>query len=134
MSNACPQSTLSPYLTVKDVKIAADFYQKAFNFELLELKADNDGTPVHAEMKFKDQLILFGKEGAFGGTLKSPKSSLTESPITLCITCDDVDDFYGSATGQGAKSLSEPEDMFWGARMCRLQDKDNYTWCFLTHK
>jgi uncharacterized glyoxalase superfamily protein PhnB len=135
MSNkAAANAILSPYITVQDVTKATQFYNKAFNFEILEINNDESGTPVHAEMLYKGQLIMCGKEGAYGGNLQSPKTSSTASPITLCIECENVDQFYTSAVGQGATSVSEPEDMFWGARMCRLADNDNYTWCFLTQK
>ena len=111
MSNKpSPAQTLSPYLTVTNVDAAAKFYQQAFNFDLLELNSDNDGTPIHAEMKYKDQLIMFGKEGSHGSSLKSPKTSMTESPITLCLTCEDVDHFHHAAVSHGAKSISAPED------------------------
>ena len=124
--------SVSPYLTVTNVDRAATFYQKAFQFTLSEMKSGEDETGMHAEMKYKDQLIMIGKEGAYGSPLKSPCTSGVESPITLCVYCENVDAFYKAAITQGAKSISEPEDMFWGDRMCRLQDPDHYTWCFLT--
>lgn len=133
MSNqAAVESTLSPYITVQDVEKATQFYKKVFNFDILETNNDDSGVPIHAEMLYKGQLIMCGKEGAFGSSLKSPKTSSIGSPITLCLECKNVDQFYTSALAQGAKSISAPEDMFWGARMCRLSDDDNYTWCFLT--
>ena len=44
-----------------------------------------------------------------------------------------MDTFYEKALQQGAKSLSAPEDMFWGDRMCSLQDPEGYSWYFATH-
>ena len=131
---AAVESTLSPYITVQDVEKATQFYKNVFSFDILETNNDESGAPLHAEMLYKGRLILCGKEGAFGSPLKSPKTNGISSPITLCLECDNVDEFYASAIGQGATSISAPEDMFWGARMCRLSDNDNYTWCFLTPK
>ena len=127
-----PHSWVSPYITVKDVDAAAKFYQTAFQFILSEHKPGEDGVAVHAELNYKDQLIMIGKEGAYESPLKSPITSGIDSPITLCIYCEDVDTFYKKALNGGAKSISSPEDVFWGFRMCRLQDLDNYTWCFMT--
>lgn len=130
--NSHPMSWVSPYLTVTNVDAAVDFYKKAFQFMVSEVKPGEDGVSLHAEMQYKDQLIMVGKEGAYGSPLKAPRTSGVESPITLCVYCDDVDQFYKAALSNGAKSISAPEDMFWGDRMCKLQDPDNYTWCFLT--
>ena len=124
------EAWLSPYMTVVDVDVAIEFYKKAFQFSVLEIKCAEDGKGIHAEMAYKNQLILCGKEGAC--SLRSPRSSGVESPITLCVLCDDVDTFYTMAVSQGAQSISPPDDMDWGYRMCRLQDLDHYTWCFMT--
>jgi uncharacterized glyoxalase superfamily protein PhnB len=127
-----PSAWISPYLTVIDVDEAVDFYTKAFQFEVAQIKPGEEGTNIHAEMIYRGHLIMCGKEGAYGSPLKSPKTSGTGSPITLCVSCDDVDDFYQKALAHGAKSISTPEDMFFGYRVCRLQDIDNYVWCFMT--
>lgn len=126
-------SWASPYLTVADVDRAVKFYQEAFNFRVKKLVPGEDGTSWHAEMTYKGQLLMCGKEGAHGSTCKSPRSSGVESPISLYLYCENVDDFYKRALEKGAKSLAEPENMFWGDRMCRLQGPDNYVWCFATY-
>lgn len=123
---------LSPYLTVQDADSAMKFYQKAFNFEKKETVLGQDGTTWHAELKYKDQVIMLGKQGAYKSTIKSPTSSGVESPITLYLYCEDVDKFHAHAIAHGAVSLGEPEKMFWGDRMCRLKDPDGYVWCFAT--
>lgn len=125
-------SWVSPYITVKNVDTAAKFYQTAFQFTLSELKQGEDGSGIHAELNYKDQLIMIGKEGAYGSPLKSPLTNGISSPITLCVYCEDVDKFYNEALEHGAQSISAPENMFWGYRMCRLGDLDGYVWCFMT--
>ena len=124
---------ISPYIIVKDVDEAVDFYTHAFGFEKIHLIAGEDNTSWHAEMRYKDQMIMFGKAGAYGGKTKSPIESGVDSPINLYLYCDDVDDFYTQALKAGAKSLSKPEDTFWHDRMCRLQDPHGYVWCFATY-
>jgi uncharacterized glyoxalase superfamily protein PhnB len=84
-------------------------------------------------MKYKDQLLMCGKQGCYGSTTKSPLTSGVECPITLYLYCEDVDKFYKEALSKGALSLAEPENMFWGDRMCRLKDPENYIWSFATH-
>lgn len=124
---------ISPYVIVKDVDQAVQFYEKAFGFERLHLVAGDDGTSWHAEVHYKDHLIMFGKSGAYGGKTKAPTDNGVESPINLYLYCEDVDEFYENALKAGAKSLSAPEDTFWHDRMCRLQDPNGYVWCFATY-
>jgi uncharacterized glyoxalase superfamily protein PhnB len=124
---------VSPYIIVKDVDKAVDFYVNAFGFEKLTLKAGEDNTSWHGETRYKDQLIMFGKAGAYGGKTQPPSTSGVESPMNLYLYTEDVDQFYQKAIAAGAKSLGAPEDTFWQDRMCRLQDPDGYIWCFATH-
>jgi PhnB protein len=135
MSNPLPAhaSWLSPYITVLDVDKAVEFYKNVFRFEVKNLVPGEDGSGWHAEMQHKDQLIMCGKQGKYGGTSKAPAVSGIECPITLYLYCDNVDTFYTEAVSKGAEPLGAPEDMFWGDRMCRLKDLDGYVWCFATY-
>lgn len=126
-------SWLSPYLTVADVTTAVAFYKKVFGFQIKLVVPDENGVDTHAEMYYQGQLIMCGKEGAHGSPLKAPLTSGVPSPITLYLYIENVDEFYQKALKQGANGLSAPEDMFWGDRMCRLQDSDAYIWCFATY-
>lgn len=120
---------VSPYIMVKNVKDAADFYVKAFNFQVKEI-AEHDGDAVHAELTYNDQLIMLGKQGAYEGTSFAPATSNVNSPISLYAYADNVDEFYKHATANNAKGKKPPEDSFWGDRMCQLEDLDGYVWCF----
>ncbi len=124
---------ITPYMTLQHPEKTAEFYQKAFKFEVKELAPGEDGSIWHVEMMYQGQLLMMGKQGTWGCTTKTPASSGVESPINLYVYVDNVDDFYHHAIKQGAKSLTEPEDMFWGDRMCTLQDPEGYNWCFATH-
>ncbi len=137
MASASPRPVnvtwVSPYITVHDVESAASFYEKAFQFQKLEMVPGEDGNIWHGEMRYKDQMIMLGKAGAYGGKTQAPKTSGVESPMNLYLYCEDVDKFYTKAVAAGAKSLVAPDNMFWGDRMCKMQDPDGYTWCFATH-
>lgn len=123
--------TLIPYLTVASAKNSIRFYEQAFGFEWLNTKeVDPTGNLDHAEMKYKDLLIMFASEGAFGSMTKTPAHLNVEPAITLYIYCDDVDAMYQKALSQGAKSQMEPNDAFWGDRVCKVSDPDGHEWMF----
>src|SRR5476649_2698752 len=100
MSNSPrPEGTpwISPYIIVSDVDRAVHFYEKAFGFQVKQIIAGEDRTSWHAEILYNDQLIMFGKAGAYGGRTQAPKDSGVESPINLYLYCKSVDDFYQKA-------------------------------------
>ncbi len=125
---------LTPYLTVRDAEKSLDFYTRAFGFEAgMEPMRDSSGKINHAEMRYREAYIMMAPEGVWGGTSQAPVTSGTEVPLGLYVYCDDVDGFYKNAVDQGAESVDEPNDMFWGDRMCTLRDPDGYVWSFATN-
>jgi PhnB protein len=124
---------ITPYLTVKDASAALDFYQRAFGFEKRVEMPGPDGRITHAEMSWRDGVIMMGPEGAYGATTKAPATSGTEAPINIYVYCDDVDALCARAKAAGAKVTSPPQDMFWGDRCCKLIDPSGYSWSFATN-
>jgi PhnB protein len=125
-------SWLSPYLTVKDVDAALDFYQRAFGFEKRMSMPGPDGRTMHAELIFRDIVILLGPEGNQCPS-KAPVTTGIAPPIGLYLYCEDVDKLVARATAAGATAASPPQDMFWGDRVCQLRDPNGYTWNFATN-
>src|SRR3989338_5629269 len=128
-----PMSWLVPYLMVEDAGKAVDFYEKVFGFEVLSKAADESGKIFHAEMKYKDIVIMCGQAGMWSGEAKTPKQGNYISPITLYLYCDDVDALYKKVTKAGGKTLAEPADQFWGDRMFQAVDLDGHAWSFATN-
>ncbi|PVX97932.1 VOC family protein [Paraburkholderia unamae] len=124
---------LTPYLTVRDARTALTFYEAAFGFGVRDSVVD-DGAIMHVEMTYHDQLIvMFAPEGAFGSTARTPKSAQTVAPQSFYLYVDDVDAVYARALEAGAKSLSEPQDQFWGDRFAQVEDLDGYRWALARH-
>ena len=123
-------SWVCPYIMVRDVEKSLDFYQKVFGFETIEMVKDDEGVACHGEMRYNDMIIMVGLEGKYTDEMKTPKTSGVTSPITLYVYVNEVDKFYQAAVENGAVSVGEPEDTFWGDRCCRLKDPDDYVWCF----
>ncbi len=121
-----------PYLCVRSSEEAIDFYQRAFGFNLRNSMPNKEGKVIHAEMGWEEGVIMFSPEGSYGSTMRTPEHSGVSSPIVLYVYCEDVDALCRRAKEAGAKILNEPGDMFWGDRICQIQDPDNYQWTFAT--
>jgi uncharacterized glyoxalase superfamily protein PhnB len=125
---------LTPYLIVRDVQASADLYRRAFGFTVGDIMPGPDGRPVHADLRYKGQaVVMMGAEGAMGMDLQAPATSGAQVPISLYVYCDDVDALYAQACKAGMRSSTAPTDMFWGDRMCALEDPDGYRWSFATN-
>ncbi|AOK28725.1 MULTISPECIES: VOC family protein [Burkholderia] len=119
---------LTPYLTVRDARASIQFFSAAFGFKQREL-IDEDGAIMHVEMSYHGQLIvMFAPQGAFGSTARTPRSAGATAPQSFYLYVDDVDETYRRALDAGAKSLSEPQDQFWGDRFAQIEDLDGYRW------
>ena len=135
MTNKCKPADspwMVPYLTVGDADKALDFYQRAFGFEKHFAMPGPDGKTAHAEMNYKEVRVMFGPECPERQT-RSPASSGIAPPIGLFLYCEDVDAMCKRAEAAGARVQKQPEDMFWGDRMCMLTDPDGHIWNFATH-
>src|SRR5262245_29128688 len=76
-------SWLSPYILVKDVDKAIEFYRKAYDFKVRDKSAGEDGSTWHAELTYKDQTLMLGKAGCG----KSSKEKSTDSPVMSGVDC-----------------------------------------------
>ncbi|KWC61287.1 VOC family protein [Burkholderia ubonensis] len=119
---------LTPYLAVRNAHASIDFFKAAFGFELRDV-LDEDGAIMHVEMVYRGQLIvMFAPEGAFGSTARTPRSAGATAPQSFYLYVDDVDANWQRALDAGAKSLSAPQDQFWGDRFTQVEDLDGYRW------
>ncbi|MGF6756461.1 VOC family protein [Paraburkholderia sp. GAS42] len=124
---------LTPYLTVRDARVTIAFFEAAFGFAVRD-SVNDDGVVMHVEMTYQGQLIvMFAPEGGFGSTAKTPKSAGAIAPQSFYLYVDDVNAVYARALAAGAKSLSAPEDQFWGDRFAQIEDPDGYRWALARH-
>jgi uncharacterized glyoxalase superfamily protein PhnB len=129
-------SWVTPCLIVKDVDAALTFYTKAFGFETAFSMPDESGKTMHAHLDWQGESIMLGREGACSGSdrvTKTPKSSGVSSPVGCYVYVPDVDKLFERAKAAGASVVMAPEDMFWGDRICSLQDPDGHDWTFATN-
>ena len=121
---------LMPYLTVADPAKSLAFYQSAFNFKPAADPMVVDGKIMHADMRFLDNRIMMGPEGAFGSEARSPKSTGAIQGVVIYLYCEDVDAQHQRASEAGAEIIQPLADQFWGDRIFQAADLDGYRWTF----
>ena len=123
--------SVTPMLTVNDVKAAAAFYQNAFGFAKRGIMNAPDGKAVHAELTLRGMTLMLGPEIPQMG----PRSAKTigGSPSTLYLLTENADKVVAKAVKLGAELKGPVMDMFWGDRCGTVVDPDGYTWMVATH-
>ena len=125
-------SAVSAALTVSDVTVAANFYQKAFGFAKRSIMKGPDGKPIHAVLTLRGTTVMLGPENPAMG-MRSAKS-LGGSPASLYLYVENADKVVAKAVSQGATVQGPVMDMFWGDRCGTVVDPDGYIWMVGTHK
>lgn len=125
---------LVPNITVEDVVTSSEFYNKAFNFMIKGNTASEGSTPHHAELQYKDQIIVISRQDIPGKTTSTPKHNGIPSSMNLYFYCEDVDAIFHQAIQAGAEAKTPPQDTQWGDRIAIVSDMDGYYWVIATSK
>jgi len=119
--------TLAPHITVKEARVAVDFYVEAFGAEeIYTLPDPNDGRISHAELRFGGVMLMLSDEYPDFGAL-SPET-VGGSPIRLYIEVADIDEMFSRALKLGATEIRPVKDQFFGERSGMLLDPFGHTW------
>lgn len=124
--------TIAPYVIVKGVADAIEFYKKAFGATENARMPGPDGKSVmHAEIQIGDSAVYLMDENPEWGA----KSAITlgGSPISLHIYVTNVDEFFKKAIAAGATEIAPVSDTFWGDRYGKLKDPFGVEWGIATH-
>ena len=120
-----------PYLCVDGGSAAIDFYTKVLGAsERMRMPAP-DGKIGHAELELGDSLIMLADEYPDIG-VRSPRS-IGGTPVTISLYVEDVDEVFTRALQQGATSLRDPENQFYGDRTGQFEDPFGHRWSVATH-
>lgn len=110
-------NTVNPYMMVKNVEEYSDFLQKAFNGVVKSSTKSANGKYLNIDIEIGTSMVMIAE--ARGG--------FKPMPMSFYMYVEDVDSKYEQALKNGAKSLNEPEDKFYGNRDCGIIDiKGNY--------
>ena len=121
-------SWLNPYLVLKNPKKALLFYEKAFGFKTKYTMPDSRGKIMHAEMAYRDCMIMMGPENPKQNFLSA--KSMGGSPVGFYIYVDSVDSFFAKAKAAKARVKQKPTIQFYGHKTCTFLCPEGYLWTF----
>lgn len=124
--------TLTPHLTVRNAEQALEFYKKAFGAEIGNVARMPDGKVMHAALKIGDSQLMLNDEMLEFGAL-SPLSLNGNSPVTIHIYTENVDQAFNRAVSAGAKVSMPLMDQFWGDRYGLVTDPYGHKWSLASH-
>jgi PhnB protein len=116
---------LSPYLTVRGAKAAADFYARAFGAEEVRRTEAEDGERLmHCHLRLNGADLMLADEFPEHG------AGLGDGPrgVTLHPAVDDADRWWNRAVEAGATVKMPLDDQFWGDRYGQLRDPFGHSW------
>lgn len=114
--------TVTPFIIVKGAAQLLDFTREAFGAKELARVPSEDGTLGHAETKIGDAVVM----------MFDSKPGWPDTPSFLRLYVDDCEATYQQALKANATSVTEPTDMPWGDRVCRVKDPLGNLWWIMT--
>lgn len=120
--------SMTPYLIVDGAAKAIEFYKKAFGAKIgLQMEQPGGKKIGHAELKIGDSMIMLADECP-KATTRSPSSA-----VSFHLYVKDVDQVVARAVAAGAKLIKPIENMFYGDRCGRIEDRYGHQWHISTH-
>ncbi len=126
------RATISPGLAYRDAKKAIDWLCEAFGFERKEVFEGENGTIAHAELTFKNGMVMLNSVAEYPGSdkIKHPSEIGNVATQYINVIVDDTDAHYARAKKMGAKIVMDIEDKHYGGRGYTCQDIEGYMWSF----
>src|SRR5688572_19356272 len=104
--------SVTPFIIVRGAAQLLDFLRDAFGAVEIARVRSEDGTLGHAETKIGDSVVM----------MFDSKADWPETPAFLRLYVEDCDATYQQALKANATSVTEPTNMPWGDRVCRVRD------------
>jgi PhnB protein len=123
--------SVTPMLSVSNVRRAIDFYTSALGFTAKAIMDSPHGI-LHAELALRDTTLMLSPEEHRQNNLSA--NTIGNTPLTLYIMVENVDQVFASAVAAGGRVLMPVADMFWGDRCGVVADPEGNKWMIATHK
>jgi uncharacterized glyoxalase superfamily protein PhnB len=127
--------TFYPAMRFADAAKAMTWLSDAFGFEEAACYRDDGGVIVHAEMRFKNGLIMFGNERNNDYPVHAPRpgGELTGS-VYVAVPREEIDAHYERAKSAGARIVRELCETEYGSREYSAYDFEGHVWSFGTYQ
>jgi len=116
--------TVTPYLVTKDAAKVIEFLQKSFDAKETHERMMKGDIVGHAEVKIGNSILMISDACEHAPAM----------PSMFYIYTEDCDTLYKRALNNGAKSLQEPADQFYGDRSGGVEDLAGNKWYVATRK
>ncbi len=120
-----------PYVYYEDGTAALEFLCKAFGFEERMRMERGDGSLMHAEVGYQDNVVMLGTPLDDEGKPTRLRDAAVRHSSVMCYV-DDVDAHHARARAAGAKIAAALEDKPYGARQYTAEDPEGLHWHFST--
>ena len=114
--------TIMPYLTVKGAAKLIEFLEQVFAGKVAYTSHREDGSIAHTEVRIADTTVM----------LADVSEQWDVTTAGMYIYVPDTDAAYEKALAMGAKSIMEPADQPYKARMGGVIDPFGNTWWIST--
>lgn len=120
-------SPLTPVIILDKATDAIETYQKALGATVCGImKCPKTNKVMHS-------CLNIGGSTLFVSDIIPEMKMQATGRQEFYIYVDNADQAYDQAKGAGFKGIMDPEDMFWGDRMCALTDTNGNTWKLAHH-
>ena len=124
-------SHVIPTLRYKDAQKAIDFLVEAFGFKADNVYTSDDGRVEHAELSFRDGLVMIGTvaDSEFGRLLTTA-SEAGKPTQSVYVIVEDAAEHAATAAAAGAVILMPPTLQDYGATDYTCRDPEGNVWSF----
>ena len=113
--------TVTPGFSVPDAGKVISFLESAFDAKVVDRYEGPGGSVAHAEVRLGDSVVMLGDTMPGSAPMPAMLSYyVADGPA--------VDRVYRRALENGAASISEPQDQFYGYRSATVRDPGGNQW------
>jgi PhnB protein len=115
--------SISPVLTVRDVDASIAFYHEVLGFPESNAVRMPDGKAVHGMARRGSVMVQFSPEGPADASANTRGTGVV---LYIRVGDEDIDRYWETVIGAGAKVLEPIDTKFWGDRTFIVADPDGY--------
>ena len=124
-------SAVTPYLCIKGVPQAIEFYRKAFGArETMARITDGSGRVGHAEIEIGGSMLMMADEHPEHAFVSPP--TLGGAHVQFVVNVPNVDDMVKRAVDAGGTLTRPIANQFYGHRTGEITDPFGYRWTLST--